>query len=154
MRGEQRYAWTLGALDGIVVMGVMVALYSFLSTAGGWEFYGATLLFAGPFGIVTAWRGATFVRRLRSGKATPFRGPLEGFILAFGVALLYLVVNILKAHLAGAEPHGWGWPFWRLFFAYSSFYSVIAGLVGAVTGAALEMLNVLLVEIWPPRKAT
>jgi len=151
MTGEPRYAWTLAAMNGAVVIGVIVAVYSFLS---GWEFYGEVFLLAGPFGIVTAWRGATFVRRLRRGTAKPFRGPAEGFILMFGAALLYLVVNILAAHVAGAEPHGWGWPFWRLFFAYLLFYSLIAGVVGAVTGAALETLNVLLVEFWPPRKAT
>ncbi len=151
MTSELRYAWTLGALNGVIVIGAIVALNSFLS---GWEFYVEFLFLAGPFGVVTAWRGATFVRQLRSGNAKPFRGPVEGFILVFGVALFYLVVNILAAHVAGAEPHGWGWPFWRLFFAYSLFYSVIAGLVGAVTGAVLEALNVLLVEFWPPRKAT
>ena len=141
----------MGALNGTVVVAVIVTVYSFLS---GSEFYTEVLLLASPFALVTAWRAATFVRRLGRGEAKPFRGPLEGFLLMFGVAMVYLVFNIFAAHVAGAEPQGWGWPFWRLFFAYALFYSLIVGVVGAVTGAALETLNVLLVEFWPPKKAT
>ena len=93
MTGERRYAWTLGALNGAVVVSVIVLVYSFLS---GWMFHMVALLLAGPFALVAAWRGAGFVRRLRSGREQPFRGPMERFVLMFGVTALYLDTTSLR----------------------------------------------------------
>jgi len=151
MNAEQRYAWTLGALNGAIVVGAIALVYSFTSN---WEFHSAMLVVGVPFGLLTTWRAARFVRRLREGTARPFRGPLEGFVLMFVAASAYLAYGIFAAHLAGVEPQGWGWPFWRQFVSYVLFYAVLVGTAGAVTGAVLEMLDVLLVEFWPPKGAT
>lgn len=151
MTDKRRYDWTLGALNGAVVVGIIAAVYSFVS---GWEFHAAMLLVALPFGLVTTWRVARFAGNLNAGEPKPFRGPVEGFVLVFGVALTYLIVNVLLAHVGGAEPQGWGWPFWRLFIGYTLFYSLIAGFAGAFVGAILETLTVYLVEFRPRRKVT
>jgi hypothetical protein len=149
MTGEQRYAWTLGSLSGAIVVGAIVFVYSLFSS---WEFHPAMVLVGIPFGLLTTWRVSRFVRLLRQGAATPFRGPLEGFVLMFLSATAYLSYNIFKAHVAGVEPQGWGWPFWRQFVSYVLFYAVLTGTAGAVVGAVLEMLTVLVVEFRPPKR--
>lgn len=149
MTVEQRYAWTLGAVNGLFVVGAIVLGFSFVSS---WVFHPAMVGVGIPFGLVTTWRVSRFVRRLRDGTAKPFRGPLEGFVLVFVAASAYLAYNIFAAHLAGAEPQGWGWPFWRQFVSYVLFYAVLAGTAGAVVGAVLEMLTVLVVEFRPPKR--
>ncbi len=107
MRAEQRYVWTLGAVNGLLVVAVVVFVYSLSSS---WMFHPAMVVTGIPFGLLTMWRVSQYVRRLRKGTAKPFRGPLEGFILMFVVAAAYLTYNIFAAQAwnrrAGAGRSG------------------------------------------------
>lgn len=144
MRPPSRTPRLIGALNGAIVMALVSVAYAAIS---GWQFHPAQLAVGTPFAAIAAWRGSRFVHLLQQGEARPFRGPLEGFFLAFGATAVWIAFSILTGHIAGGDPQGWGWSFWSLLLAYTSFYSFIAGAGGALVGAILETIDVLIVEL-------
>jgi hypothetical protein len=144
MTRDERIAIGVGGVHGLVLFVVVAAMA--LEETTSWPLIAIAIV----LGVAATWRGAVYVRRFLAATVSLYQPLRDGFLLLFLSALVYLVPNLLVAHAHGAQPQGWGWPFWRAFLGAALGYSLIVGVFGALVGFVLGIISAAIASWFRP----
>ena len=150
---EEALARKIGRIDALLFF-VLWASLGLISATYPWGAIPAILFLLVPASALVGWRGVASVRLILAGKASLQRASSEGFVAGAAFALAVWLWGFSNAALAagtvfdGLSP--WQSQFWLLVATTLLPAMGIAGVLGALHGAAFFILNRWMVRANPP----